>query len=139
MLKRSDEHQQQYNNFVLASNSIVNCALTIITIYTVLLLFTNLHYLHLSWLRWLDNMQWITYFNYYLVILVNICLSFCFLMSINLFYQIKHKLSQKESYLITFELWLIVIGISFIMVIMYLLFINGIIPQIFIRMFSLRW
>lgn len=126
MIARSPLHQEHYDQYVDTCTVITNVSSTITGIYTVLLVITGLKQYHILAVTFLVKTNMFNYNMLFAILITNFILSFCFLMGLNLYYQLKFKLTQREVYLLTFYQLFLLFCFSIIIVFLYLLYANGI-------------
>lgn len=137
MIIRSSHHQEKYEKYVEAADTIINCSFYINGFYAIFLVLTSLKKYKIPLVTLLVNTNFFTYDIFFATILINFVLSFIFLMFINLYYQLKYKniLHQREVYFITFHHLISLFLFSLIIVFLYLAFISGFFYDILVKIF----
>lgn len=137
MIIRNYFHKKIYEQYLDASDTIINCSFYINGFYTIFLVLTSLKKYKIPLITFLVNTNFFTYDMFFATILINFILSFTFLMLINLYYQLKYKniLHQREVYFITFHHLISLFLFSLIIVFLYLTFLSGFFYDILVKIF----
>lgn len=137
MIIRNSIHQEIYEKYLEASDTIINCSFYINGFYAIFLVLTSLKKYKIPLVTFVVNTNFFTYDIFFAIILINFVLTFAFLMFINLYYQLKYKniLHQREVYFITFYYLILLFLFSLIIVFLYLAFISGFFYDFLIKIF----